>query len=230
MTKRILHVVTNVPNYAGSTTPTGLWLAELSHAYDEFDKRGYTQLIVSPLGGKCPLDPRSLKWPNFDKSARTWLSDEKKMKLLENTLKPEQVNADEIDVIYFTGGHAVMWDFLDNKEIQAITRTVFEQGGIVGSVCHGYCGLLNTRLSNGTLLVEGRNVTGFSWTEEVLAGVAKKMPYNAEKEMKERGALYRKAILPFIPYVIEDGRLVTGQNPQSAKATAKRISKLLDNL
>ncbi|MEF1309359.1 type 1 glutamine amidotransferase domain-containing protein [Vibrio mytili] len=230
MTKRILHVVTNVSKYDGSVTPTGLWLSELSHAYDEFEKHDYIQSIVSPLGGKCSLDPRSLKWPNLDKSARTWLSDERKMDRLENTLRPEQLNAEEFDVIYFTGGHAVMWDFPDNNEIQEITSTVFEQRGIVGSVCHGYCGLLNTRLSDGTLLVEGRNVTGFSWTEEVLAGVAKKMPYNAEQEMKERGAVYRKAILPFIPYVIEDGRLVTGQNPQSAKATAKRISRLLDNL
>ena len=78
-------------------------------------------------------------------------------------------------------------------------------------------------LSDGSPLVKGRRLTGFAWSEEVVAGVAGKVPYNAEAEMKQRGALYQKAALPFLPYVVEDGRLITGQNPFSAKATAKRI-------
>lgn len=98
---------------------------------------------------------------------------------------------------------------------------------MVGAVCHGYCGLLNTRLSDGSLLVAGRRVTGFSWREEILAGVSKAMPFNAEAEMINRGALYRKALLPFVSHVVTDGRLVTGQNPGSAKATAKAVSRLL---
>jgi len=108
-----------------------------------------------------------------------------------------------------------------------ITRVICERGSVVSSVCHRYCGLLNTKLSNGTLLVAGRRLTGFSWREEVLAGVAKKMPYNTEEEMKLRGALYEKALLPFIAKVVVDGRLVTGQNPQSAKATAQQVAAIL---
>lgn len=92
--------------------------------------------------------------------------------------------------------------------------------------CHGYCGLPNTKLSDGTLLVAGRRLTGFAWSEEVLAGVARKVPYNAEEKMKRRGALYEKAWLPFISKVVTDGRLVTGQNPQSAKATASQVAAL----
>jgi putative intracellular protease/amidase len=107
-------------------------------------------------------------------------------------------------VIYFTGGHAVMWDFPDDAALQRITREIYERGGIVSSVCHGYCGLLNTKLSDGTLLVAGRRVTGFSWAEEVLARVSKKIPYNAEEEMKRRGALYQKARLPFATHVVVD--------------------------
>lgn len=84
-----------------------------------------------------------------------------------------------------------------------------------------------TPLSDGKRLVEGRKITGFSWTEEVLAGVAKKMPYNAEQEMKDRGAWYQKALLPFTSNVVTDGRLVTGQNPQSANATARQVVSLL---
>lgn len=150
------------------------------------------------------------------------------MDLLENTLSPEQIDSSEYDAIYFTGGHAVMWDFPENIGLQQITRDIYDQKGIVSSVCHGYCGLLNTRLSDGELLVKSRKVTGFSWTEEILAGVSREIPYNAEQEMKQRGARYEKGFLPFTPNVVVDGRLVTGQNPFSAKLTAMRVVSLLN--
>lgn len=225
MPKRILHVVTNVDHYAGSTHPTGLWLSELTH--DLFATSGYEQRIVSPKGGLSPLEPRSLKWIYMDATAKAWLADKSQMALLSDTSRPDEIDATEFDAIYFTGGHAVMWDFPDVPELQRITREIFESGGIVSSVCHGYCGLLNTKLSDGTLLVAGRRLTGFSWTEEVLAGVAKKLPYNAEQEMKQRGAKYEKGWLPFTSKVVTDGRLVTGQNPQSAKETAVQVAALL---
>ena len=227
MPKRILHVVTNVAHYADLTHPTGLWLSELTHAYDLFEEKGYEQRIVSPRGGHSPLEPRALKWPLLDASARAWLNSPERMALLDATARPDEIDPADFDAIYFTGGHAVMWDFPDSEGLQSITRAIWERGGIVSSVCHGYCGLLNTRLSDGTLLVSGRRVTGFSWSEEIYAGVSKMMPYNAEEEMKKRGALYQKALLPFVSHAIADGRLVTGQNPGSAKATAKKIAALL---
>ncbi|GAB2477987.1 type 1 glutamine amidotransferase domain-containing protein [Comamonas humi] len=223
MTKRILHVVSNVAHYQDPTQPTGLWLSELTHAWHVFAAQGYKQRIVSPQGGVSPLEPRSLKWPLADASVKGWLIDPARMALLSSTARPHEVDPADFDAIYFTGGHAVMWDFPDSEEMQSITRTIHERGGIVSSVCHGYCGLLNTRLSDGTLLVAGRRVTGFSWREEILAGVAAKMPYNAEEEMKRRGARYEKALLPFVSNVVVDGRLVTGQNPMSAKATAEHV-------
>ncbi|WP_281688366.1 type 1 glutamine amidotransferase domain-containing protein [Pseudomonas citronellolis] len=227
MSKRILHVVSNVAHYADPADPTGLWLSELTHAYDLFAAKGYVQRIVSPKGGVTPLEPRSLKWPNRDASAKAWLADDAHRALLANTAKPGDIDPADFDAIYFTGGHAVMWDFPDDAGLQRLTRAIYERGGIVASVCHGYCGLLNTTLSDGSLLVAGRRLTGFSWREEILAGVAKKMPYNAEEQMKRRGAHYEKALLPFVPKVVVDGCLVTGQNPQSAKATALRVAELL---
>lgn len=227
MSKRILHVVSNVGHYADPSEPTGLWLSELTHAWDVFAARGFEQRIVSPRGGVSPLEPRALKWPLLDASAKAWLQDQTKMALLTSTARPDEIDPADYDAIYFTGGHAVMWDFPDSEGLQAITRAVWERGGVVSSVCHGCCGLLNTRLSDGSLLVAGRRLTGFSWAEEVLAGVAGKMPYNAEAEMKRRGARYRKALLPFVSYAIADGRLVTGQNPWSARATAERVAALL---
>lgn len=175
-----------------------------------------------------PLEPLALKWPLYDASARAWHNDPEKMALLENTKSPDQVNAADYDAIYFTGDHAVMWDFPGSPGLQRLTREIWESGKVVSSVCHGYCGLLNTELSDGSLLVKDKKVTGFSWNEEVLAGVAKSMPYNAEGEMRKRGARYKKALLPFVSHVVMDGNLVTGQNPGSAKATAKAVVKLLN--
>lgn len=225
---RVLHVVTNVGHYDDPAQhPTGLWLSELSHAWEVFEERGFEQAIVSPAGGASPLEPRSLKFPSYDRNAKAWHNDPQRMTLLETTLGPDDVDSADYDAIYFTGGHAVMFDFPDNEGLQRITREIWERGGVVSSVCHGYCGLLNTRLSDGTLLVEGKKLTGFAWQEEVLARVDKLVPYNAEEEMKKRGALYEKAKLPFVSYAIVDGRLVTGQNPGSAKETAEKVAALL---
>ncbi|MEU2176884.1 type 1 glutamine amidotransferase domain-containing protein [Nocardia sp. NPDC019219] len=227
MTKRILNVVTNVGHYDDPSHPTGLWLSELTHAWHVFEEHGFEQTIVSPAGGRCPLEPRSLKFPSYDKTAKAWRADPARMALLENTASPDRIDSADYDAIYFTGGHAVMYDFPDSEGLQRITREIYERGGIVASVCHGYCGLLNTKLSDGTYLVAGRKVTGFAWQEEVLARVNKLVPYNVEDEVQKRGALYEKAKLPFVPYAVVDGNLVTGQNPGSAKKTAKKVASLL---
>jgi putative intracellular protease/amidase len=227
MTNRILHVVTNRGHYEDPSEPTGLWLSELAHAWHIFEREGFEQRIVSPKGGVSPLEPRSLKWPLADATAKEWLTDPVRHALLANTAKPEEIDPSAFDAIYFTGGHGVMWDFPDNPGLQNITREIYEHGGIVSSVCHGYCGLLNTKLSDGNLLVAGRRLTGYAWIEEVLAGVARKVPYNVEEDMKQRGALYEKALVPFVSNVVIDGRLVTGQNPGSAKATAETVAAQL---
>ncbi|MCW4354845.1 type 1 glutamine amidotransferase domain-containing protein [Hoyosella sp. YIM 151337] len=228
MTKRILHAVSNVDHYDDPSHPTGLWLSELTHAWHVFEQAGYEQDIVSPRGGPSPLEPRSLKFPNIDKTAKAWQADPAQMELLANTKSPDEIDSSDYDAIYFTGGHAVMYDFPDSEGLQRISREVFENGGIVSSVCHGYCGLLNVTLSDGSLLVSGRKLTGFAWTEEVVARVHKLVPYNVEDEMRKRGALYEKGLIPFTPKVVVDGHLVTGQNPQSAKSTAKKVVAVLE--
>lgn len=228
MTKRILNVVTNVAHYEDPSKPTGLWLSELTHAYDIFAKAGYEQTIISPKGGRSPLEPRSLKFPSYGKSAKRWKANDRKMILLHRTAAPEDIDSSDYDAIYFTGGHAVMFDFPESAGLQRITRELFERGAVVSSVCHGYCGLLNTTLSDGSFLIAGRKLTGFAWSEERLAGVAELVPYNAEEEAKKRGADYEKGLIPFASHVVVDGRLVTGQNPGSAKATAKKVVEVLD--
>lgn len=227
MTTRILNVVTNVGHFEDAGHPTGLWLSELTHAWKVFEEAGFEQTLVSPSGGPSPLEPRSLKFPNFERTAKAWYASPERMALLESTLRPDEVDSSDYDAIYFTGGHAVMYDFLDSEGLQRITREMYERGAIVSSVCHGYCGLLNTQISGGEHLVAGRRLTGFSWREEMLARVDKLVPYDAEQVAKDRGALYEKATLPFVSYVVVDGNLVTGQNPGSARETATKVTDLL---
>lgn len=228
MTARILLVVTNVDHYdADPSHPTGLWLSELTHAYDVFAEHGFEQTLVSPNGGHVPLEPRSLKFPNYDASAKAWHRDPARMALLENTSAAADLDSTTYDAIYFTGGHAVMFDFPGSEGLQRLTREIFERGGVVGAVCHGYCGLIDTRLSDGSYLVAGRDLTGFSWREEVLARVDKLVPYNVEEVIQQRGARYSKALLPFVSYAVVDGNLVTGQNPGSAKETATKVAEVL---
>ena len=152
MSKSLLHVVTNVGHYEDSDHPTGLWLSELTHAWDVFEEHRFDQAIVSPEGGRSPLEPRALKFPLLGKSAKAWRADPDRMTLLENTASPDQIDPPQFDAIYLTGGHAVMYDFPGSEGLQRLSREIFERGGIVSSVCHGCCGLLNIRLSDGTLI------------------------------------------------------------------------------
>ena len=124
MTKRILHIVTNVARYEGRDDPTGLWLGELTHAYDEFEKMNYQQDIASPLGGHVPLDPKSLGMLVMDDSIRARKDNPAFMHLLDNSLKASDVNWQDYDAIYYTGGHGVMWDFLNDAALWPAYATV----------------------------------------------------------------------------------------------------------
>lgn len=220
MKKRVLIVVTNHDRYTNGE-PTGLWLGELIHFYDVFKEAGFALYLASPRGGEVPLDPRSLSLLFMDETTKRYHQDQDFMRRLEATPSLEAVDPQDYDAIYFTGGHGVMWDFPENERLQQIGRELYESGGIVSAVCHGSAGLLNIRLSDGSYLIEDKEVTGYSWLEEYLAMVAGRVPYNLEEQLKDRGADYSKGILPLRSHVVVDGRLVSGQNPSSSRATAQ---------
>lgn len=151
------------------------------------------------------------------------------MDRLGATLKPADVNPDDYAVIYFVGGHGVLWDFPDNAELQALSRKIYEKGGIVSSVCHGAVGLLNITLSNGTSLIKGKQVTGFSDEEERLAQLDQYVPFLTETELKKRGVVYKKADKPWEAFAVADHRVITGQNPASGGAVADLVIQALTN-
>jgi putative intracellular protease/amidase len=224
MAKKILIVVTSVPEYKKVGYRTGLWLGELTHFWDVAEQAGFSMDIASPSGGNVPLDPESLSHSVLaELGTDKRYEDRKYMDLLENTKKLSDVKVDDYDAIYLTGGHGTMFDFPTSKALQDLIAKFYESDKVVSTVCHGATGLLNVKLSNGENLIKGKEITGFSWPEEVMAKRDQAVPFNLEEELKKRGAKYHTAMLPFASYVREDGRLITGQNPASAKAVGEAV-------
>lgn len=225
--KKILVVLTSVEKYPNLDRATGLWLGEAVHFVKKVEAAGYRVDYVSPRGGYTPIDPHSLAMAEAVDWA--WYQDKAFMNRLGSTLRPEDIDPDDYAAIYYAGGHGVIWDFPDNAALQAISRRIYETGGVVSSVCHGAVGLLNIALSDGRLLVAGNTVTGFSNEEERLAGLDTHVPYLTETELQKRGANYVKAEQPWLPFAVEDRRLVTGQNPASGGPVADRVLAALQS-
>lgn len=225
---KVLVVMTNHSEYPSRDDSTGLWLTELTHFYEVFHAAGVAMDFVSPKGGKVPLDERSLGWLYSDDNAKALLESSEFTFKLDNTLAAADVNADGYDVIFYTGGHGTMWDFRGNADLKRLAEGIYQNGGIISSVCHGAAGLLDLQNSDGTSLIADKEVTGFSNFEELLSGVKSQVPFYLQSEMEADGANYTKALVPFTSYVVTDGRLVTGQNPNSSKEVAVAVLAALE--
>lgn len=226
---KILIMVTNVGTYASGNLETGLWLSELTHVYHAAREKGYAITIASPAGGNVPIDPESLKRFTLDKISRQYWNDPFFRELLEQSKCLAEVTDEEFDLVYLAGGHGTMYDFPDDTTMQMVVSRHYERGKMVAAICHGVGGLLNVRLSNGENLIDSKAVTGFNWFEESLANRKKEVPFNLEAALKERGADYRKSIIPMTSHVVVDGNLITGQNPFSSKEMAKVVMRKLAN-
>jgi len=148
------------------------------------------------------------------------------MDKLKDTMCVANVDVTRYSAIYLTGGHGVMFDFKE-PALAKLVAEFYAAGKVVSAVCHGPCGLVDVKLRDGRYLLEGKNVTGFSWREEVVAKRDQAVPYSLEDRLKERGATYSASTMPFGAHVVEDGLLITGQNPGSAHAVAEAVVKKL---
>jgi len=227
-THRILIVATSAGEFQTVGYRTGLWLGELTHFFDIAEEAGYQMDVASPKGGQIPIDPESLAHA-FLKIGGTIerYKDKTFMGRLDASLELAEVDAAKYDAIYLTGGHGVMFDFPDSAELQKLVADFWQAGNVVSAVCHGPAGLLNVKLADGSYLLAGKNVTGFSWNEELKFDRADAVPYNLEEELQARGATYSKAWLAMGDHVVVDGRLITGQNPTSTQSVAKAVVEKL---
>ena len=218
---KALIVCTNHNTYPTKTHKTGLWLSQLTHFYHVLSKRKIQMDFLSPTGGHIPLDERSLDLD--DELNKTYYEHEGFRQQLENSLKPSQIDLAQYRLMYFTGGHGALWDFPDSAELQTLARKIYENGGTLAAVAQGVSGLLNVRLSDGSLLIHEKYLTGSSNVEEKLSGMASEVPFSLEDRLRQSGAQYTKAILPFSQYIELDERLVTGQNSNSAGKIATKL-------
>ncbi|AHI52633.1 type 1 glutamine amidotransferase domain-containing protein [Spiroplasma culicicola] len=223
--KKILIVLTNTKTYGQNSEATGLWLGEATEFIDEISKYEIEYDFVSPKGGMVPIDPRSLKYAKKSDLVMYETQDFKQKALLKS-LKPSEVNAKDYWAIYFTGGHGVMWDFPHNKELQKISLDIYNNQGYIATVCHGIAGLLYLQDSEGNYLIANKKITGFTTTEEKLSGKKRLVPFLNQEVAKEHGAKFVKKRF-FSAHAVQDGQLITGQNPQSVRVTAKKLLKNL---
>lgn len=224
MKKKILFVVTSHDKKGSMGEDTGYYLGEVSHPWEVLYKAGYEIDFVSPKGGTPPVDGFDLKDPV---NKEFWENKEYKNKI-DHSMTPSQVNPKEYSAIFYAGGHGAMWDFADNKELAAIASEIYGNGGIVAGVCHGPAGLVNIRLNNGKYLVDGKKINAFTNEEESEVKLTNVVPFLLENKLKERGAQFEKSGL-WQNHVVADQRVITGQNPQSAKSVGEAILKELHN-
>ncbi|MPS72172.1 MAG: type 1 glutamine amidotransferase domain-containing protein [Chryseobacterium sp.] len=222
MSKKILFVVTSHDKKGNTNEPTGYYLGEVSHPWEVLHSAGYDIDFVSPKGGKAPVDGLNLE---DAVNKEFWENKEYRTKI-ENTMKPSDIDPSKYAAIFYAGGHGTMWDFPDNTELQNIARKIYENNGIVSAVCHGPSALVNLKLSNGKYLVDGKKVNAFTNEEETAVKLENVVPFLLENQLKERGAIFEKSGL-WQNHVVADGRLITGQNPQSAKSVGEEILKQL---
>ncbi|WP_418122655.1 type 1 glutamine amidotransferase domain-containing protein [Chryseobacterium sp. PTM-20240506] len=223
MKKKILFVVTSHDKKGDTGESTGYYLGEVSHPWEVLHRAGYDIDFVSPKGGTPPVDGFDLKDPV---NKEFWENKEYKNKI-DHSLKPSEVKSSDYSAIFYAGGHGAMWDLADNTELASIASKIYENGGIVAGVCHGPAGLVNIKLKDGKYLVDGKKINAFTNEEESEVKLTNVVPFLLEDQLKARGAKFEKSGL-WQTHVVTDQRVITGQNPQSAKAVGEAILKELN--
>ncbi|WP_342248955.1 type 1 glutamine amidotransferase domain-containing protein [Sphingomonas sp. OTU376] len=218
----VLFVLTSQGEKGPGGAPTGFFLGEVTHPLAVLEATGIPVEFASIDGGEPPVDGLDLGDPT---NARYW-NDEMFRSAIRSTRRLADVKPEAYSAIFFAGGHGAMWDFPTSPAVNAVTREIYEAGGVVAAVCHGPAALVNVTLSDGSPLVQGKNVAAFTDDEERAVGLDKTVPFLLASKLTARGAHHHPAA-DWTAKVVVDGRLVTGQNPQSATGVGEALRDLL---
>lgn len=224
--EKILIVLTSHTELGDTGKKTGFWLPELTHPYYEFTEAGYSVDVASIKGGMAPVDSKAFS--EEDEYHEVFLKDAELMAKVIRSIPLAEINPEDYRAIMFAGGSGPMWDFPDNKDISRISSAIYDNQGVVSAVCHGNAALVNLRLSNGELLVAEKRIAAFTNEEEASLGTTDIVPFLLQDKLIERGAIHVPG-KAWEENVIVHDRLVTGQNPASAKEAAQSVIKLLQN-
>ncbi len=225
--KPLLILATNQNHYEGQEIPTGLWLGELTHFIAIMEEKGLPYQIASLKGGEIPLDPFSLTEQFMDQESMDYYDDLAFMSSLVNSLALDKLESADYSGLYFTGGHGAMYDFARDPQVADWILAMSAAQKPVATICHGTAALTNPQLEvDGQAWVEGKRVTGYSNAEELYVGHSDHVPFLLQDRLERMGADYVEAN-PFHSHVLTDGKLITGQNPQSTKELARTLAGLL---
>lgn len=219
-------VLTSHDRLGDTGKKTGFWLEEFAAPYYAFLDAGVNLTLASPAGGQPPLDPSSDTPDAQTEFTERFKNDSDAQARLADTKKLADVNAEDFDSVFYPGGHGPLWDLAVDKNSIELIETFIKQDKPVAFVCHSPAALKNVKI-DGEYLVKGKTLTGFSNSEEEGVGLVDVVPFLLEDAIKANGGNYEKGA-DWESYVVEDGLLITGQNPASSEDTAKRLLKILN--
>jgi putative intracellular protease/amidase len=226
MAHNILMVLTSHDQLGDTGKKTGFWLEEFAAPYYVFKDAGAQITLASPRGGQPPLDPKSDDANAQTDATRRFKADAEAQKQLASTVPLSSVKAEDFDAVFYPGGHGPLWDLAEDAQSIALIEKTFAAGKPLALVCHAPGVLRHTKAPDGSPLVQGKKVTGFTNSEEDAVQLTKIVPFLVEDMLKANGGVYSKGP-DWAPYVLTDGTLVTGQNPASSEQGAHALLKLL---
>ena len=219
---KILMILTSHSQLGDTGEKTGFWLEEFASPYYVFKDANADITLASPDGGQPPLDPKS-DAPDFQTDATNRFKDDADAQTaLANTVKLSDVSSEGYDAVFYPGGHGPLWDLSEDSNSIALIESIYASGKPVAAVCHAPAVLRHTKAPDGSPLVQGKSVTGFSNTEEDAVQLTGVVPFLLEDELKAKGGNYSKAD-DWNPHVVSDGNLITGQNPASSELAAQAV-------
>ena len=224
---KILIVLTSHDQLGDTGKKTGFWLEEFVSPYYRLKDAGVQVTLASPLGGQPPLDPKSNE-PDFQTDdTRRFDDDKAAQNELRNTAKLAEMKVEDFDAVFYPGGHGPLWDLYKDKYSIALIEGFIAAGKPVATVCHAPAALLRAKDQNGDPLVKGKEVTGFSNTEEAAVELTDVVPYLVEDQLTAMGGVYQK-VEDWNSLAVVDGLIITGQNPGSSAAVAEALIKALN--
>ncbi len=224
--KKVVFVLTSHDELGNTGEKTGFWIEEFVAPYYELADQGVEITIASPKGGMPPIDPKSADPSAATEDTKRFDGDKALQEKLKNTVKLADINAADYDAIFYPGGHGPLWDLVSDKNSISLIETFYMTNKPIAFVCHAPAVLKNVKIDD-AYLVKGKKVTGFTNEEEEAVGLTKIVPFLLEDALKANGALYSKGE-NWAPYAVEDGLLITGQNPASSKLVAKKLLEQLN--
>jgi len=226
---KILIVLTSHSQLGETDEKTGFWIDEFATPYYVLVDAGATITIASPAGGQPPVDPKSEAEDSQFLATQRFYTDFDAIDKVANSHRLSDVKASDFDAVFYPGGHGPLWDLATDKTSIQLIEDFYNTQKPIAFVCHAPAALVNVKAENGKPLVEGKNLTGFSDTEEEAVGLTKVVPFLLEQELKKLGAHYTKG-KNWGSFAQQDGLLITGQNPGSSEAVAELLLKTLQGV